>query len=408
MKTYDWIVVGGGITGAALGYELARQGLTVLLLEQHEVLQGASRYSYGGLAYWSGMTTLTRQLAAEGLAKHRSLSQELEVDTQLRELNLLLTIEPDVDPQVVAQDYQKFSITPQLLDPAAAAQVEPLLNPHAISGALQLPHGHINPLLTTLAYTQAMQRHGGDIHYVQVLGLISRRDLHISGVSTAQADYHAHGVIICAGGLSRALLKTAGISVPLYFTHAESIEVSPANTKGVKLSNIVMPAVLQRMDMEAIASTPNQDDLWEQENHELAPPIMDAGAIQFADQSLRLGQISRVLSNPHAAIDAAASEAQMRHSIGKLLPRLAGLPGTWHHCLVAYCRDYLPLVGQVADYEGLHIFSGFSNPLVFVPTLAQRFSKYLTGSSDNIIEQLSPSRFREVKKVQGDKEGMGR
>jgi glycine/D-amino acid oxidase-like deaminating enzyme len=36
MKTYDWIVVGAGITGAALAYELAKQGLQVLLLEKEK------------------------------------------------------------------------------------------------------------------------------------------------------------------------------------------------------------------------------------------------------------------------------------------------------------------------------------------------------------------------------------
>jgi len=391
MKTYDWIIVGGGITGAALGYELASQGASILLLEQHSVLQGASRYSYGGLAYWSGTTPLTQQLAAEGMARHRSLSSELEADTQLRELTLLLTIKSDIDPQTVAKDYQNFAITPQLLDTATACQLEPLLNPQAISGALQFSHGHVNPLATTLAYTNAMQRHGGEVHYEQVLSLISRRSYHISGVSTAQADYHAHGVIICAGGLSRALLKTAAITLPLYFTHAETIEIPPAETHNIRLSSIVMPANLQRMEMEAIAAT--HDHLWEQENQELAPPIMDAGAIQFQDQSLRLGQMSRVLSNPHSEIDAAASEVKMRQEIGHILPALANLKGTWDHCLVAYSPDYLPLIGSVADYEGLHIFSGFSNPLVFVPALAQRFSKHLTGSSDDIINQLSPSRF---------------
>ena len=35
MKTYDWIVVGAGITGAALSYEFAKKGYGVLLLEQH-------------------------------------------------------------------------------------------------------------------------------------------------------------------------------------------------------------------------------------------------------------------------------------------------------------------------------------------------------------------------------------
>ena len=36
MKNYDWIVVGAGITGAALAYELAKQGLQVLLLEKEK------------------------------------------------------------------------------------------------------------------------------------------------------------------------------------------------------------------------------------------------------------------------------------------------------------------------------------------------------------------------------------
>ena len=41
MKTYDWIVVGAGITGAALGYELAQNGLRVLLIEQDIDLKNA-------------------------------------------------------------------------------------------------------------------------------------------------------------------------------------------------------------------------------------------------------------------------------------------------------------------------------------------------------------------------------
>lgn len=51
MKTYDWIVVSGGITGAALSYELAKVGLSVLLVEQYASPQNATRYSYGGIAY---------------------------------------------------------------------------------------------------------------------------------------------------------------------------------------------------------------------------------------------------------------------------------------------------------------------------------------------------------------------
>ncbi|NJL84699.1 MAG: FAD-binding oxidoreductase, partial [Chloroflexaceae bacterium] len=93
MAAYDWIVIGGGFTGAALGYELAKQGLEVLLLEGDRGLDNATRYSYGGLAYWSGREPLERQLCAEGIAIHRQLAQELDADTEFRELSLLLTVE---------------------------------------------------------------------------------------------------------------------------------------------------------------------------------------------------------------------------------------------------------------------------------------------------------------------------
>lgn len=78
MANYDWILIGGGITGAALSYELARQGGSVLLVEKEAVLKGATRYSYGGLAHWAGKTPMLKALGEEGIQRYRTLSEELE------------------------------------------------------------------------------------------------------------------------------------------------------------------------------------------------------------------------------------------------------------------------------------------------------------------------------------------
>ena len=88
MKTYDWIIIGAGITGAALAYELTKIGFSVLLLEQYQTPQNATRYSYGGISFWSATTAITKQLSEEGITRHRILSQELTADTQFRELDL--------------------------------------------------------------------------------------------------------------------------------------------------------------------------------------------------------------------------------------------------------------------------------------------------------------------------------
>ena len=389
MKTYDWIVVGGGITGAALSYELAKVGFSVLLLEQHPSIVGASRYSYGGLAYWSGTTALTRQLCEAGIARHRVLSEELEIDTQLRELDLLLTIATGDDPETVAASYTRYAIPPRLLSVTEACALEPLLNQQAIAGVLTVKHGHIQPEIVTQGYTQAFLRTGGVMQIAQVTGFL-QAGKRITGVKTTKETYHSNHVVVCAGGWSRALLKSSGIPVKLYFTNAEIIETPPVD---LRLQTLVMPAQLQRFKLET-ESTKN-DCWWDQPGNEPVLPIVDAGAVQFLDGSLRLGQLSRVLTDPNAKVNSNQSEAALRAEIGQVLPALRELPGRWQHCLVSFSCDRLPLIGAIPYVAGSYIFSGFSNPLVIIPPLAQRFASWAAGQADEIIAQLSPTRLND-------------
>ena len=387
MKTYDWILVGAGITGAALGYELVKKGFSVLLLEQQATPTNATRYSYGTLPYWSGTSDLTRQLCLEGKERHQILSAELDAQTELRELDLLLTIDRDDNPQAVQSKYDRCAIKPQLLSIQEACSREPLLNPDAISGALNTKTGHINPQATAKGYRQAMKRNGGRIEIAKVRDLV-RDGSRITGVITDMGSLTAANTVICAGGLSRRMLKVAGISVPLYFTHAELIEIAPVP---IQLRTIVMPVNEQRDGLEAKAC--ELDRLWDYPGHEPVPPILDPGAVQFLDGTIRLGQMSRVLTDPEAKLDSAASEAAIRTHVGKILPALAQLPGTWHSCLVAFSGDILPVVGPIPGMTGIHVFSSFTYPMVFVPPIAQRFANYLAGVPDAIIPQMSPTRF---------------
>ncbi|MBE9116432.1 FAD-binding oxidoreductase [Lusitaniella coriacea LEGE 07157] len=385
MKTYDWLVIGGGITGTALGYELSKQGFSVLLLEQVQNPDSATRYSYGGLPYWSGTSPLTNRLCREGIACHRNLSEELEGDTEFRELGVLLTIDSEDDPGAIAESYTQFEISPQLLTVAEACEREPLLNPRAIAGALQLPHGHINPIQTNLAYLQAFQRLGGEVKIERVVSL-NRQEDRATGVQTTHQTYHAANLAVCAGGLSRALLKEIGIEVRLYFTHAELIETPPVE---LQLNTLIMPAVVERFALEERASQPGFDELWDRPNCEIVPPILDPGGVQFKDGHLCLGQLSRTLSNPFAPVDAAASEEKLRRAIAHLLPPLAQLPGTWHHCLVAFSNNSLPLVGKLDKIEGIYLFSGFTSTLLFAPPLAKHFARWANGEDNDLIAQLS-------------------
>lgn len=382
MQTYDWIVIGAGITGASLSYELTQQGFSVLLLEADPNPQSATRFSYGGIAYWSGTTDLTRQLCNESKAIYPTLSAELDADIEFREIDLLLTIAPESDSAKLTATYANFATPPQFLTVEAACSLEPLLDPTGIAGALTVKHGHIDAQKTAQAYIGAMQRLNGTYKIATVTNLIE------GGVNTTEGEFFGENVVCCLGGLTRQFLKKAGIAIAQYFTHAEIIEIPSTD---LRLSTLVMPAEAQRFQLEANAS--RDDAIWNQPGEEPAPPILDAGAVQFLDGRLIIGQVSRTLTDPNAAIDAAQSEADLRNKISRVLPKVGALPGNWQHCLVAFSGDRLPLVGKIPGHENLHVFSGFGNPLAIVPPLARRFAHQAKGEPDSVLNQVSLDRF---------------
>lgn len=387
-KIYDWIVVGGGITGAALGYELARQGLAVLLLEQQMPLQGASRYGYGGLAFWAANTPLMRILCSEGIERHRELSAELDWDTEFRELDLLMIIPPESDCEEWIRIHQAFEIPPQFLTVEETNTCEPLLAPDCHQGSLVVKHGHIRPTAAVEGFWRSMQRLGGRLSVEKVTQLM-HTDAGVTGVKTESNTYSAAQVVICAGGTGRSLLQQVGISLPLYFTHAELIEFPACSWR---LQTMVQEVGVKRFDLESKATQPQAAPLWEEPGHEPATAILDPGLVQFRNGSLRLGQISRTLTDPVAYVDPVSSATQMRQAVEKMIPAVAGLTGTWYRCLVAFSGDSLPLIGG-SGVPGLQIFSGFSNPLLIVPPLARRYAQTVMGVEDGVISQLDPRRL---------------
>ncbi len=374
MTTYDYIIVGGGITGSALAYELVKLGVRVLLLEKDVQPNNATVYSYGGLAYWSGTTPWTRQICQQGISLYHSLADELQADIEFRPIDLLLTLDKNDEQSKLREFYSQLAIAPEYLTVEQAWAIEPLLNPEAISGAFKLPHAQINPQKTNEAYQKAFTNIGGEIKYETVIQPLVT-ETQVQGVITRENSYYSKNTIIAAGGLSRSLLQTIGVDIDLYFTHAQVIITAPIEI--VKMRTIVMPANQKRAYLEVAVSQNKQPEIWQNQSDQLVNSILDVGAIQFQDGRFFLGQISEIIPNPQRFTDTLAGETKIRAGIAQILPKLKDLPGTCYHCLVAFAPNNSPLIGQIADYSGLYLFSGFTSTLLYAPPLARQFARCL-------------------------------
>ncbi|MEO0755897.1 MAG: FAD-binding oxidoreductase [Cyanobacteria bacterium J06648_16] len=391
MQTTDWIVVGNGIAGAALSYELAKQGQSVLLIDDANP-DSATRYSYGGIAYWSGTDDISRTLMAAGIERHRTLSEELGAETEFRELDLLLTIPAGADVDAASQPYDKFEIPPRFVSPADACELEPQLDKGAIAGALTVKHGHVHPTKLVAAFNHAFRQMGGRHLISSVTGLVRVGDK-VTGVTTPSQAYVGNRVAIATGGYTRRILQSINIHVPIYHTHAEVVDVSQVDQVDTKIRALIMPAIADRFEAEAKASDPEVEPLWQDGPHQIFPPILDAGVVQFQDGFTRIGQISRFNTAVELEVNAAASAAKMRQAIAQQMPVLSAVSGTWHRCLVTFSRDGLPLLGPVPDLSGLHLFSGFTSPFAMLLPVAQRFAAWVTGTPDELIDKMQVSRF---------------
>jgi glycine/D-amino acid oxidase-like deaminating enzyme len=390
MPTFDWIVVGNGLTGAALSYELARQGVSVLLLEKSLSPQSATRYSYAGVPFWSGSSEVLRQLCHDSVDRYAALPNETGISPEFRELDLVLTVEPEHDPHVLAERYAGVEIPPVPISAQEAVELEPQLNPTAIAGALTVRHGHVNPIALVKAYNHGLQSLGGQIIMAPVTGLVRMGDL-ITGVTTPTQAYAASQVAIAAGGLTRELLKTARIHVPVYFTYAEMVATPPLD---IQLRAMIMPADLTRSAIESEATSEASESLWDDiAGHEIRPPMLDTGCVQFLDRTLHIGQISRINTSLDPTFDRAASEHKIRRGITALMPALADVPGQWQACRVAFSQDNLPLAGPVPGVDGVALFSGFTSPFSLVPAAAVQFAHWAIGKSSPRFEALGVHRF---------------
>src|SRR5205814_1417532 len=80
----DVIVIGGGISGAAAAYEIARAGARVTLIEKGSLASMASGWTLGGVRQ-SGRHPAELPLATAAVQRWMTLAEELDADVEYRQ-----------------------------------------------------------------------------------------------------------------------------------------------------------------------------------------------------------------------------------------------------------------------------------------------------------------------------------
>lgn len=360
--SHDVIVVGAGVVGLSIAWELQRSGRQVLLLDSREAGREAS-WAGGGI-----LTPITPQaypaplvsLCSQSASLYPQFVAELEaasgISAELRDTGLLrISKRDDGSLHEIAALHASLGRSVASIDGAAARRIEPQLSPE-LKSALHEPaiRQVRNPrllralVLACIASGVELREHCG----VESLRLSDGR---VRGVQVRGELIRSRETIIAAGAWSGSLAHSIGLELPVSPVHGDMLLFE---TQPPLISSIII-----------------------HEGHYLIPRA--DGRLIVGSTTIERGFDKRVLAGAIAELLAAA--------IG-MVPAIANC--AWSQAwagLRPATPDRLPYLGRPKGVDGLILATGhYRNGLSLAPVTAAIVRELLTDQAPSV--DLSPFR----------------
>ncbi len=226
------IVIGAGIVGAAIAYELAKRGVAVTILERFKPAAGATGDSF---AYLNASTkTGSRpyfQLNWLGMAGWRIWQQEPGPALPLQWGGATYWRDAEAEAVKLGESLriaQQWGYAGQHVDAAALGTLLPGLAIGPVSAGAFFPEeGAVDPAGAVATLLARAAKLGARLRApVEVRSLIVR-DGKIAGVQTADGAIEADTVVLAAGLGSEVLAGQAGVRLPLTASPGVLLHTAP-------------------------------------------------------------------------------------------------------------------------------------------------------------------------------------
>lgn len=215
--SYDAIVVGAGISGAAAAYHLRKAGANTLLIERGEPASGGTGKS-AAIIRQSYSTPLLVRLARTSIAMFTDARAELGKDAGFVQAGYCFVVSADMLEGArrnvamqkslgIANDWSEGLGFPEHL---------PEIDPAGIAGIVYEPHGgYADPVRATEAYVNAFKERGGALRTRTSVRRLLRDGDRITGVELDGGTLSAGVVVNAAGPWAKPLAASAALALPL-------------------------------------------------------------------------------------------------------------------------------------------------------------------------------------------------
>jgi sarcosine oxidase subunit beta len=365
----DVVIIGGGVNGCSLAYQLAKRGLDVVVVEKKYLSAGATGACGAGIRQqWS--TRENASLAIQSVKIFEKLSQELGQDIEFRQGGYLIAVHDENEMKQAEKNVamqRSLGLKVDVLTPEEMTDVVSILDVKGMKvvGATFCPtDGHANPFKTTFAYADAARNCGAEIYtHTQVIGLKTMKKT-MSAVVTDQGTIQTNVVVNAAGIDSKAIADMVRVKLPL------------------------LPFRKEIMATERLQ------------------PLFDAMVISFQDgiyfSQQREGQIVGGLPIPdersgYKTMPTFAFLSHMAQTLTRYAPVLKHVNMLRHWTgFYDVTPDARPILGEVKEVKGFIQCNGFSgHGFMISPMVSQLLSDLIAeNKTSEVLEHLCLDRFK--------------
>lgn len=354
VKSWDIIIVGGGIIGISLSIALRKRGASVLVVERGEPGREAS-HAAGGMLVDCPLETppVLQPLATASAKMYPEFAHELEVESgakvDLRDQGTIVFPEERHD-----SDWREFSRT-SIATAARVVELEPALSSKN-AAAFLLKERSVDPRALTAAAFKTAKNRGVDFSSGDEVTGVNVSNGRATGVKTTKTAFAAHKIVNCAGAWSGQI---APLAVPTRPVKGQMLCLLMPTTNLIR-------HVIRTPDVYLI---PRSD-----------------GRLLVGATVEEAGFDKRVDPATIQRLHRAALALLPRLADAKILEDWAGLrPGT---------PDALPLLGAT-ELEGYFVATGhFRDGILLAPITAETMASVITECpAEYDLKPFDPGRF---------------
>ena len=372
-KSYDALIVGGGVMGCSIQYNLAERGMTRSLLFEKDVLGSGSTSRSQAILRMHYSNPETAMMAWESLKIFRNFEEITGVSSGYTQTGYLLAV-PEHYRNPMLQNLQMQQHLGIDVNEVDSRFVQDLgLNAYpeeAEAYAWEPLSGFADPYSVTLGYANRSREFECEIQVEsEVKGISIDRDK-VVGVKTTDGDVYSDKVVVAAGPWSAPLLKELGLDFAIKTVRHQVFLLDrgedPANR--IPIIGDVSLNFSARPDIGNVIMVGVGED-------EVVGP-------NEYNQSVDTDMLVKTQSD-----------------LARRIPGLldASFVGGWSG-LFTVTPDWHPILSSIEGVEGLYVAIGFSgHGFKLSPMIGQVMSEIILGQESKIVDvsSLGANRLKE-------------